>query len=345
MDTGTAPTLATVLRVDRRSAVLDLPDGTVLEGVVRGRLHHEHRGTRRETGPIAVGDVVRVERTGAGTASIVSVEPRRSVLLRPEVSGRWKRQVLVANPDLAVLVFAQRDPVPSGGLVDRLLFACHAGGVPVALVFNKADLPADPETAALVRLYEGLGFRVLRTSANAPGGVGSDAGGTPADGVDALRDLVRDRCCVFAGPSGAGKSSLVNRVLPGVRLRTGEISRVTGKGCHTTTAASLVRIPGGAGHVIDTPGIREFGLAEIPSRDAALHFPEFPEPGTCRFDDCRHLSEPGCAVRRAVDAGEVVRSRYDSYRAFLAELEAEEKSDGAGGERPSGGSAGASRRR
>lgn len=322
---------------------MDLPDGTILEAIVRGRLHHEHRDTRRETGPIAVGDVVRIEPTGPGAAAIVSVEPRRSVLLRPEVSGRWKRQVLVANPDLAVLVFAQRDPVPSGGLVDRLLFACHAGGVSVALVFNKFDLPPDPATADLIRLYQDLGFRVLRTSAAGPTAgptahMDGDRAASPdastgdaTDGVTALRDLIRNRCSVFAGPSGAGKSSLVNRVLPGVRLRTGEISRTTGKGKHTTTAASLVRIPGASGHVIDTPGIREFGLATIPSRDAALHFPEFPEPGTCRFDDCRHLTEPGCAIRAAVDAGSVTRSRYDSYRAFLAELEAEESADGSGG--------------
>lgn len=300
--------LATVLRVDRRGAVVDLDDGTVLDATVRGRLHH---GARRETSPVAVGDRVRVERHGPAGCSITDVEPRRSVLLRPEIHGRWRRQVLVANADLAVLVFAHRDPVPATGLVDRLLVACHAGEVRPALVFNKTDLDPAPETAALIRLYDGLGYRVLRTSAER------------AEGIGALADLVRDRCTVFAGPSGAGKSSLINRVLPGVALRTGEISRSTGKGRHTTTSAWLVRVPGSRGHVIDTPGIREFGLSGIDPRTTALHFPEFPDPGTCRFGDCRHVSEPGCSVRAAVAEGVVAASRYGSYVAFLAELEEE----------------------
>lgn len=297
---------ATVLRVDRRGAVVDLEDGTVLDAVVRGRLHH---GDRRETNPVAVGDHVQVERHGTAECSIVEVEARRSVLHRPEIHGRWRRQVLVANADLAVLVFAYRDPVPATGLVDRLLVACHAGDVPPTLVFNKSDLEPAPETTALILLYERLGYRVLRTSAER------------AEGIEALAGLVRDRCTVFAGPSGAGKSSLINRVLPGVALRTGEISRSTGKGKHTTTSAWLVRVPGSRGHVIDTPGVREFGLAGIDPQSTALHFPEFPDPGTCRFDDCRHVSEPGCALLAALAEGSVAASRYASYKTFLQELE------------------------
>jgi ribosome biogenesis GTPase len=266
-----------------------------------------------------------VERTGDGRAAIVAVEPRRSVLLRPEVAGRWRRQVLVANADLAVLVFAHRDPAPAAGLLDRLLVACHAGEVPVVLVFNKSDLEPEPETAALVRLYEGLGFRVLRTSAERE------------QGIPELQATLRDRCAVFAGPSGAGKSSLVNRALPGVRLRTGEISRSTGKGRHTTTAAQLVRVPGACGHVIDTPGIREFGVVTIAPGEVALHFPEFPDPGSCRFADCRHLAEPGCAVLESVRAGRVAASRHASYRVLREELEEEERRDrGEGGGRRSG---------
>ena len=303
---------ATVLRVDRRGVVVDLEDGTVLQAVQRGRMHH---AARRETSPVAVGDRVRIDRTGPETAAISGVEPRRSVLLRPEVAGRWRRQVLVANADLAVLVFAIRDPEPAGGLIDRLLVACHAGEVSVVLVFNKGDLVPSPETVGLVALYEGLGYRVLRTSAERD------------EGTEALAAAVRGRCCVFAGPSGAGKSSLINRVLPGVCLRTGEISRSTGKGKHTTTAGQLVRVPGQPGHVIDTPGIREFGLATVPPGEVALHFPEFPHPDACRFSDCRHLAEPGCAARAAVEAGAVAKSRYDSYRTFRAELEEEAQRD------------------
>lgn len=307
---------ATVLRIDRKSVVVDLDDGTVLEGTVRGRLHHGHR---RETSPVAVGDVVTIDAPGAGTCTVTGVAPRRSVLLRPEIHGRWKQQVLVANADVAVLIFAHRDPVPSAGLVDRLLFACHAGGVAPALVFNKADLVPDDATAALLALYAGLGYRLLRTSAES------------GEGIDGLAALVRDRCCVFAGPSGTGKTSLLNRVLPGLELRTGEISRVTGKGRHTTTAARLVRIPGGTGHVIDTPGIREFGISGIAPDEAALQFPEFPDPGSCRFADCAHAAEPGCAVRDALASGRLAKSRYDSYRTFRRELEEEHRRVSEGG--------------
>lgn len=298
--------IATVLRVDRKRVLVDTADGTPLEAQIRGKVA-QSRG--RSTSAVAVGDEVDVERTGPEAAVIVAVRPRRSALLRPEVVGRWRHQVLVANADRAVLVFAQRDPEPAAGLVDRLLVACHGGDVPPVLVFNKADLAPTDASAALVRLYEGLGYEVLRTSAER------------GDELDRLAALVRDRCSVFAGPSGTGKSSLINRVLPGVELRTGEISRSSGKGRHTTTAAQLVRIPGSRGHVIDTPGVKEFGLMGISPADLALQFPEFPVPGQCRFDDCAHRSEPACAVREAVRTGAVAASRYESYLEFRKELE------------------------
>lgn len=305
---------ATVLRVDRKRVVVDFDDGTTLDAQIRGRVA-EARG--RQTSPVAVGDLVRVERTDEGAGVIVEVLPRRSALLRPEISGRWRRQVLVANADRAVLVFAHRDPEPATGLVDRLLVACHAGNVPPLLVFNKCDLAPTDETASTIALYDRLGYELLRTCAET------------GEGTERLAELLRGRCSVFAGPSGAGKSSLVNRVLPGVALRTGEISRVSGKGRHTTTAAQLVRIPGG-GHVIDTPGVKEFGLTGIAPADLALQFPEFPVPNQCRFLDCRHLAEPGCAVRAALAGGAVSRSRYDSYAAFRAEIEVESRREAEG---------------
>jgi ribosome biogenesis GTPase len=295
---------ATVLRVDRKRVLVDA-GGAEFAVQMRGRVV----GARgRATCAVAAGDRVQVERSGASAGVIVAVEPRTSVLLRPEVAGRWRHQVLVANADRAVLVFAHADPVPAAGLVDRLLVACHAGDVPPLLVFNKCDLAASAETAALIGMYSALGYEVVSASA------------ARGDGVDRLSELVRGRCAVFAGPSGTGKSSLINRVLPGVQLRTGEISRATGKGTHTTTAAQLVRIAGG-GHVIDTPGVKEFGLLGIAPADLALQFPEFPVPNRCRFLDCRHLREPGCAVLAAVEEGTVAASRYASYEEFRDELE------------------------
>ena len=298
---------ATVLRVDRKRVLVDA-GGTELAVQLRGRVA-EAKG--RATCAVAAGDRVQVD-SAAGV--IVAVEPRTSVLLRPEVAGRWRHQVLVANADRAVLVFAHAEPAPAAGLVDRLLVACHAGDVPPVLVFNKIDLAPTPETSALVELYRGLGYEVVVSSA------------ARGDGVDRIAELVRGRCAVFAGPSGTGKSSLINRVLPGVLLRTGEISRATGKGRHTTTAAQLVRIADG-GHVIDTPGVKEFGLLGIAPADLALHFPEFPVPNRCRFLDCRHLREPGCAVQTAVADGTVAATRYESYVEFRGELERTERQE------------------
>ncbi len=302
------PATALVLRVDRKRVVVELDGGRVADASLRGRFH---RARGRATSPVAVGDRVEVEETAGGDVALVGVAARTSVLLRPEVAGRWRQQVLVANADRAVLVFAHADPAPRAGLVDRLLVACHAGNVPPVLVFNKADLEPSPETAALIALYERLGYELVRSSA---------ASGA---GVARLVELLRGRCSVFAGPSGTGKSSLVNRALPGVALRTGEISRHSGKGTHTTTSAQLVRIPGDTGHVVDTPGIKEFGLVDVAPRELELQFPEFPVPARCRFQDCRHDREPGCAVRAAVERGELAASRYESYRTFLGEIEAD----------------------
>jgi len=294
-----------VLRVDRKRILVETAEGQILEASLRSRVH---RGRGRQKSPVAVGDRVRFERGAEGVAAISEVLPRSSALARPEVHGQWRNQVLVANADRAVLVFAHRDPRPAAGLVDRLLVACHAGHVPPVLVFNKSDLAPDEETAALVALYERLGYELLRTCAET------------GSGVQELRALLLGRSSVFAGPSGAGKSSLVNAALPGVALRTGEISRHSGKGRHTTTSAQLVRIPGDRGHVVDTPGIKEFGLVGVERRELALNFPEFPVPDQCRFLDCVHEDEPGCAVRAAVADGTVARSRHDSYLTLLHEL-------------------------
>lgn len=299
---------ATVLRVDRKRVVVDLADGTILDCSLRSRVHRD-RG--RAKSAVAVGDHVEVQPTSDDTGVIERVLPRATVLLRPEVVGRWRSQVLVANADRAVLVFAHADPSPAAGLVDRLLVACHAGDVPPILVFNKSDLEADAETSDLIRLYERLGYDLLRTSA--PEG----------RGIDELRERLRGRQVVVAGPSGTGKSSLLNRVLPGLELRTGEISAATRKGRHTTTAARLVRMPGDDGHVIDTPGIKEFGLRSIELQELALCFPEFDVPGRCRFADCLHVTEPGCAVLEQVERQAVEPSRYRSYETLLDELRAD----------------------
>jgi len=264
------------------------------------------------TSAVVVGDRVTIERTGDDAPVIAAVLPRRSLLLRPEASGRRGRQPLVANADRALLVFAHADPSPTAGLVDRLLVACHAGDVPPILVFNKKDIEPSAKTESLIRLYEDLGYEVLRVSAKT------------GENVEKLRGFLVGRRSVFAGPSGTGKSSLLNRLLPGVLLRTGEVSQQSGKGRHTTTAAQLVRIADSDAYAVDTPGVKEFGLLGVASRDLALHFPEFPVPDRCRFQNCRHLEEPGCAVAAGAKDRTLAASRYESYRTLLGELESRE---------------------
>lgn len=253
---------------------------------------------------LVVGDDVTLEMQGE-EGVIVAVHARRNSLLR-KAPSKNRAQILAANIDQALLVFAAREPKPKPGLLDRFLVACHLAGIRAVITINKVDQGTE-EIERWLWAYEGLGSRLMMVSARTGWGLG------------VVKRMLVDRTTLFCGPSGAGKSSLLNAVYPGFRLKVGELSESTGKGRHTTTAAELMPLPYG-GFVVDTPGLKEFGVWEVTGKELEQAFPEIASRSEeCRFPDCSHLKEPDCAVLGAVDAGEIAAHRFDSYRKILAE--------------------------
>ncbi len=295
-----------VVRVDSRAVLVDF-EGVLVKCVRRGRLFEEKRPGEKT--PVVVGDLVEFTREATGGGAIEAVAPRRSRLSRPAAHRPGVEHVLAANVDQVLLVVAAKKPEPRTGLVDRMSVAASMSGVPLVLAVNKSDLATREEIDARFALYEDLGVPVVKTSA------------ATGRGLDGLRAVLSGKTTVLCGPSGVGKTSLLNAIHPAFSQRVAEVSEATGKGRHTTTAAVLVAVEG-LGRLIDTPGIREFGLWDVSARDLTGAFPEFArvEP-PCRFRDCRHSVEPGCSVKAAVEAGTVSRARHASYLRILASLE------------------------
>jgi ribosome biogenesis GTPase len=291
--------VGTVLERDGATYRVDTPAGPV-RAVLRGRF-------KRDQQKVVVGDVVRLEpEPGGELFGVVAIEPRRSLLARRVPEGRGERPV-AANLDQVVVVTSARKPDPIPQLIDRLLVLAEANSIPACLVINKVDLDPAIELGDRIRA---AGYPVHRTSAKS------------GEGIEALRAALAGRTSVVTGPSGAGKSSLLNAVEPGLKLRIGEVSARVGRGKHTTVSAVMIPLSGG-GFLMDTPGFSEVGLWGIEARDLAHCFPELrPHEGQCRYGDCRHVSEPGCAVRAAVADRRVSPDRYESYRALLEEIEA-----------------------
>jgi ribosome biogenesis GTPase len=304
----------------------DLPIGTELEGVIvrhyglwfdvqteAGLLRCTLRGIlkreRVKTDPAAVGD--RVQATLASLETdppegvIEQVAPRKRSLSRLARGTDDVEQVILANPDELLAVFAIRQPRPSPRMIDRLLLIAEARDLPAAVCFNKVDLESGEGLDELTERFQMAGYEVLHTSA------------ATGEGLDVLREHLRGKITAFAGPSGVGKSSLLNALVPDIEARTGEISDATGKGRHTTTWTELFQI-GPDTYIADTPGMRQLGLWGVDFDYLDEYFPEFePYIGRCRFADCRHLSEPGCAVLEALAQGKIHPDRYDSYRALV----------------------------
>ncbi len=273
------------------------PDGEV-RAILRGRI-------KRDTPKVVVGDRVELDtEVETGLLAIAGVAERTSLLARRVPEGRGTRPV-AANVDQVLVVTATRDPDPVPQLIDRLLVVAEANQIPAAVILNKIDL--DPGTALRDRLTR-AGYEVIPVSVKR------------SEGLERLRDRLAGRESVVTGPSGAGKSSLLNALEPGLRLRTGEISTKGRRGTHTTVSAVMVPLAGG-GFLVDTPGFSEVGLWGLQPRELAYCFPEFRQHlGNCRYADCSHTHEPGCAVIAALEAGAVDASRVDSYRTLLLEL-------------------------
>jgi ribosome biogenesis GTPase / thiamine phosphate phosphatase len=277
---------------------------------VRGRLKQE----KLYTDLIATGDYVRWRPTRAGKGVIEEVLPRKTQLsrLQPGPGDIPIEDVIVANPDQVVFIFAVLDPVPHLRLLDRLLVIAENNDLPAIICANKIDLLAaadDPveEARYLFGVYEEIGYPVIYASART------------SQGVDELRERLTGKLSVLSGPSGVGKSSLLNAVQPDLGLATRTISDATGKGRHTTVGVRLWPLVGG-GYVADTPGLREAGFYDIEPEELAWHFVEMrPYLADCRFSSCSHTHEPGCAVKAAVEAGLISEERYDSYCRLIEE--------------------------
>ncbi len=300
-------------------------DGTVHEASLRGRLKKADVGRRagggirrdtvaaaRDRVKLAVGDRVRLERDERGQAlAIAEILPRRSRLARRAPAGAYGERVLAANVDQVVVVFAAARPDPHLRMLDRFLVIAEANDLPTRIVVNKIDVVGAESAHDKFSDYPRAGYPVHFTSAKR------------GEGLDALRQALEGRTSVLAGPSGTGKSSIINALFPGLDLRVGEISESVNKGRHTTVGASLHVLPGEPGSfVVDTPGLREVGMWELPVERLDLCFPEIREHRErCRFADCRHGTEPDCEVRAAVERGEVSAARYESYLKLAEELD------------------------
>lgn len=306
---------ALVRRVDARGCeAVPAEGGEPLFCRLRGRIHRFSGGER---GPLAPGDRVAVARTVDG-AVVERVLPRRSRFARESSSG-GRPQVVAANVDVVAVLLPAAEPPPSTRLADRILVTASAEGVEGLLVLSKTDLAAPGVVEDLESLYAAAGVGVVRVCA--PRG----------EGIDALMERLRGRTSVLVGPSGAGKSTLLNRILGpgGPGILTGLVNPKTGKGRHTTTASRLLPLPCG-GWIVDTPGVRTLALPPMRAADLPLHFPDLaPFNGKCRFQDCTHRVEPGCAAAAAAARGEVDPRRMESYRAMMVTmLEAEERRRG-----------------
>ncbi|OQY82418.1 MAG: ribosome small subunit-dependent GTPase A [Anaerolineae bacterium UTCFX3] len=284
-----------IVRAQSGFFTVETGEGAVVCGL-RGRIK---RGPR--TGDLAaVGDRVRVTRLADGSGVIEEVEPRRRAIVRldPRPLGVYQ-QILLANPDQAVFVFACAQPRPRLRMLDRFLVVAEKQRVPAIVVANKIDLADDPRK--IFGMYEDIGYRVIYLSAKT------------AAGMDELRAVLADKISALAGPSGAGKSSLLNALQPGLGLAVNEVSAAMGKGKHTTVTRQLIPLPDG-GYVADTPGWKSLALWDTEPEEMDAYFPELaPLVAECQFSDCTHEHEPGCAVRAALEAGKIHPERYESY--------------------------------
>ena len=259
----------------------------------------------KTTNPIAVGDRVRVEpEPDQETGLITELEPRKNYIIRKSVNLSKQAQIIAANLDQAFLIVTLASPRTSLEFIDRFLVTAEAYGIPAKLIFNKLDLFSAEGLDILTQyqsIYERAGYPCFSVSA------------LKSTNLDKLRELLKDKVTLVSGHSGVGKSTLINALLPGSELKTGEISDWSDKGKHTTTFAEMFKLPFG-GYLIDTPGIRELGVFDIEKQELGRLFPEIRTlMDDCRFHNCRHINEPGCAVLEALEAGELEPSRYDSY--------------------------------
>lgn len=284
-------------------------DGQLFDCKVKGNFRL--KGIR-STNPVAVGDRVTIVTNQENTAFITDIEDRRNYIIRKSINLSKQSHIIAANVDQALLVVTVNYPQTSTTFIDRFLASAEAYRIPVILVFNKTDLLDADEVRyqqMMASLYETVGYQCLQISAET------------GEGVDLLKQLLPDKITLLSGNSGVGKSTLINRLVPGVNLRTSEISDAHNTGLHTTTFSEMIHLEGG-GWLIDTPGIKGFGTFDMEPEELTSYFKEiFRFSQDCRFSNCTHTHEPGCAVLQALEDHFIAPSRYQSYLSMLNDKE------------------------
>ena len=270
------------------------------------------------TNPIAVGDIIDFENEneGEGAVIITKIHDRRNYINRQSPRAKHQHHIISANVDQSLLLATIKEPRTSQGFIDRFLVACEMYHVPAIIVFNKTDVYKKKEWKEFERMkkiYEGVGYNVFPISIK------------KAEGIDEVKEHLKDKTTLISGHSGVGKSSFINVIMPGSsKIKTQDVSGWSGKGQHTTTFAEMYDLDFG-GKIIDTPGMREFGLVDVEKEELSGYFPEMRQRlNDCQFNNCKHINEPGCAIKQAVIDGEIDEARYVSYYNILESLGARE---------------------
>lgn len=307
-----------VIKSTGSSYIVRLDDGTSVECHIKGNFRI--RGIR-STNPVAVGDFVEVQTLPDGTNWIVEIEDRRNYIIRRSTNLSKESHILAANVDQVALIVTINHPITSTTFIDRFLATCEAYRVPAILIFNKIDLLTDEELAHLAdlrALYEYIGYETLAISAKNLNAESSQR--------EAINVLLRDKTTLLSGNSGVGKSTLLNALFGREMTRTGKISDAHDKGMHTTTFSEMYQLDlqrtKGEGWLIDTPGIKGFGTFDFEREEVSHYFREIFKVGrNCRFNNCTHTNEPGCAVLEALERGDIAISRYESYFSLLGDCD------------------------
>jgi ribosome biogenesis GTPase len=289
------------------------PGGEFLQARIKGKFKIDDITS---TNPVAVGDYVDIETSQEAERAytITVIHDRKNYVNRRSPANKRLHHIIASNLDQSLLVATLREPRTSQGFVDRFLVACESFHVPAVVILNKVDVYREKEKVQCEEwraMYESIGYRVLVTSSQT------------GEGIETLKEILKGRTTLMSGHSGVGKSTLINALMPELDLKTKEVSGWSGKGMHTTTFAEMFDLPFG-GQIIDTPGMREFGLVDISRQELSHYFPEMRDRlHDCQFNNCLHSDEPGCAVKAAVESGDISLERYLSYGAILESIEEE----------------------